>query len=61
MQDPSELKGLAIQIAAQLPNDVEAAMAILSFAKDLVEWRAGRVAMLRRADQPSAGVFALRP
>lgn len=36
----SELKGLALQIAAQLPNDRQTALKVLGFAKEIVEWRA---------------------
>jgi hypothetical protein len=36
----SELKGLALQIAAQLPNDRQTALKVLAFAKEVVEWRA---------------------
>jgi hypothetical protein len=40
VQDTSELKGLALQIAAQLPNDRKTALAVLAFTKELVEWQA---------------------
>jgi hypothetical protein len=36
----SELKGLALQIAAQLPNDRQTALKVLQFAGEVVEWRA---------------------
>jgi hypothetical protein len=46
----SELKGLALQIAAQLPNDREIAMKVLRFAFDVVRWRA------EQGDKPVRGV-----
>jgi hypothetical protein len=49
MPDHSELKGLALQIAAQLPNDREIAGRVIRHVADLVNWRS-------EADLP-----ALRP
>jgi hypothetical protein len=59
MQDPSELKGLALQIAAQLPNDRQAALKILDFVREVVEWRAPA----RSVPEPTsaAGIYVLRP
>ncbi len=44
MQDASELKGLALQIAAQLPSDRRTALSVLDFVREIVEWRDGRTA-----------------
>ena len=41
--DAASLKGLALQIAAQLPPDRQTALRVLAFAKEIVEWRADEV------------------
>ena len=67
MQDPSELKGLALQIAAQLPNDRQAATMVLEFVREVIEWRAEapaqKTALRLQVDNeqaPSAEPFAIR-
>jgi hypothetical protein len=59
MAHRSELKGLALQIAAQLPNDRQAALDILGFAKEIVEWRDGSA--VPRGDGVSAELYELHP
>jgi hypothetical protein len=56
----SELKGLALQIAAQLPNDREIAMKVLRFALDVVRWRAEQGNKPVRS-VPGAETFELHP
>ena len=57
--DSSELKGLALQIAAQLPSDRQAALDVLGFVREIVDWRAGYVRP--RGDGVTAELYTLRP